>query len=88
MSKQLTYGPALIMYRLLLLLNFLAACMMVEEMHAHALCVCCIMLQGRFSFYMTSAGEEATVVASAAALSNKDMVSNRPLPCWSSATKS
>lgn len=30
--------------------------------------------QGRFSFYMTSAGEEATIVGSAAALDPKDMV--------------
>jgi len=30
--------------------------------------------QGRFSFYMTSAGEEATVIGSAAALSSEDVV--------------
>ncbi len=34
----------------------------------------CCALQGRFSFYLTSQGEEATVVASAAALDPKDMV--------------
>ena len=30
--------------------------------------------QGRFSFYMTSSGEEATAIGSAAALSNDDVV--------------
>lgn len=36
-------------------------------------CRLCL-FQGRFSFYLTSQGEEATVVASAAALDPKDMV--------------
>jgi 2-oxoisovalerate dehydrogenase E1 component alpha subunit len=31
-------------------------------------------LQGRFSFYMTSSGEEATAVGSAAALAPEDVV--------------
>lgn len=35
--------------------------------------------QGRFSFYMTSTGEESTVIGSAAALDPKDMV-RAPLP--------
>ena len=35
-------------------------------------CLSC--LQGRFSFYMTCSGEEATVIGSAAALNNNDMV--------------
>ena len=34
------------------------------------------LMQGRFSFFMTSAGEEATAVASAAALSLEDPVSS------------
>lgn len=32
------------------------------------------LLQGRFSFYMTSSGEEATAIGSAAALTNDDVI--------------
>ena len=35
---------------------------------------CVLFSQGRFSFYMTSNGEEATVIASAAALDPNDQV--------------
>ena len=35
----------------------------------------CLCVQGRFSFFMTSAGEEATAVGSAAALTIEDTVS-------------
>jgi 2-oxoisovalerate dehydrogenase E1 component alpha subunit len=45
-------------------------------------CCCVAGVQGRFSFYMTCTGEEATVVGSAAGLDPKDMVSCRAaLPC-------
>ena len=37
----------------------------------------CLCLQGRFSFFMTSAGEEATAVGSAAALTLEDTVSQK-----------
>ena len=37
----------------------------------------CLRLQGRFSFFMTSAGEEATAVGSAAALTLEDTVSQK-----------
>lgn len=33
-----------------------------------------LLMQGRFSFYLTSQGEEATVIGSAAALDTQDMV--------------
>ena len=35
--------------------------------------ICCC-LQGRFSFFMTSAGEEATAIGSAAALTLDDVI--------------
>lgn len=48
-------------------------------MHIDYCCMvrrCCVAgVQGRFSFYMTCTGEEATVVGSAAGLDPKDMVS-------------
>ncbi len=37
----------------------------------------CLCVQGRFSFFMTSAGEEATAVGSAAALTLEDTVSQK-----------
>lgn len=43
---------------------------------------CCVAgMQGRFSFYMTCTGEEATVVGSAAGLDSNDMVSCGHLFC-------
>ena len=44
--------------------------MLQHQMHP-AICGC---LQGRFSFFMTSAGEEATAIGSAAALTLDDVI--------------
>lgn len=45
-------------------------------LHMFRCCNLAWLMQGRFSFFMTSAGEEATAVASAAALSLEDTVSS------------
>lgn len=50
-----------------------AAALKTAAQRAWPFC-CCLPLQGRISFYMTSAGEEGTAIGSAAALSPDDVV--------------